>query len=155
MSNIQKYPSEFDDLDFEIIEEHWNEYELEDNSRIKGRIVVTKIIGDPHDPQFYAFELSPIMLSVYAPLPNRGEINNQPNPEEYENLPSYEVRVIRADEKYNRYKILRNGKIVKIKLEAQEINRLTNRFTNQGLPFYVVSYGHSVIVSDSKNKIQP
>jgi hypothetical protein len=155
LSISEKYPPEFDDLDFEVIEEHWNEYELEDNSRVRCRIILMKIIGDPHNLQYNSFELSPVMLSVYAPLANRGERNNEPRPEECNNLPSYEVRIIRADEKYNRYKILRNGRIVKIKLEVPEINRLTNRFNSQGLPFYVISFGHSIITNDAKNKIQP
>lgn len=155
MSAPQKYPNEFDDLDFEVIEEHWNEYELEDNSRIKGRIIVKKIIGDPHDPQYYAFELSPVMFSVYSPLVNRGETDNEPSPEEYNRLSSYEVRISRADEKYNRYRILRNGRVVKIKLEVSEITRLTNRFDSHGLPFYLMSYGHSIIMNEPKNNIQP
>lgn len=135
MSESQKYPNEFDDLDFEVIEEHWNEYELEDGSRIRGRLILRKILSDPHDLEYCGLDLAPPIFTVHTPVSQRGQKNNVPRPEEYNELAKYEVRINRADEKYNRYRILRNGRIVKIKLEVPEINRLTDRFDNEGLPF--------------------
>ncbi len=155
MSNIQRYPSEFEDLDFEVIEEHWNEYELEDNSRIKIRLVLKKMIGDPHNPNHIACDFAPVIFSVYTPISYRGELNNAPKPEEYETLPSYEVRIERANEKFNRYRILKKDIIVKTKLEVPEIKRITDRFDNDGIPFYVVYNMPHFLIMDSKNKIQP
>ena len=36
-------PQDFEVLDFEIVEENWNEYEIGDGNRLKARLVLTRL----------------------------------------------------------------------------------------------------------------
>lgn len=153
-----KYPDEFEDLDFEIVEEHWNEYELDEgNCQLRGRVIINKIISDPNNQDLYAFEFAPVIFSVNAPLSIRGERNNQPKQEEYNTLPRYEVKIKRADEKYNRYRILKNDTIIKVRLIVSEVTRLQNRFDENGIPFYIMNYSYDIpkVKPKSKNALLP
>jgi hypothetical protein len=154
-STTSQLPDEFEELDFIVLEENWNEYELEDNSRLKARTVLRKIYGDPANPQIRLFDFNPIILAIYSPLSNRGERNNEPQPHEYNTLPSYEVRIQSNDEKWNRYRILKTGQEVRTKLSATEIRRITDRFTTDGLPFYMYYSGFPAINLKSQDALRP
>jgi len=71
--NPNSLPDEFETLDFEILEEGWNSYELSDGVTIKSRTILKKIMVDPMNPKKYGFDTLPMLLSVFAPLANRGE----------------------------------------------------------------------------------
>lgn len=43
---LSQQPRDFDELEFSIEEERWNEYELNDGARVQGRVVLTKILRD-------------------------------------------------------------------------------------------------------------
>ncbi len=148
-------PDDFEELDFTVEEKNWNEYELADGSRIKGRLILKKIIRDPNNPNNYNFDLQQPFYAVYAPHANRGSRNNEPQPHEYVTLPNYEVRTTRNDERWNKYRILRTGHIMKIKLTVTEIHRITDRFDKDGIPFYLVTAGPTVVISPSNGRLQP
>jgi len=143
-SNI---PPDFEELDFEILEEHWNEYDLSDGSRIKARTLLKKVIMDPNNTDNLSFDFVPIISVVYTPPANRGERNHAPAPDEYPNLPMYEIRIERPVEHWNRYRILRNGRVFRVRLSVTQIQRARDRFDNDGLPFYMINSG-PMIVSD-------
>lgn len=148
-------PDEFEELDFILEEENWNEYELDDNSRIKARTILRKIYTDPNSPDTRLFDFNPTIVTVYSPLANRGERNKEPQPHEYNTLANFEVRILRSDEKWNRYRILRTGQEVRTKLSATEIRRVNNRFTNDGLPFYLFYAGFPSINVKSPDGLRP
>jgi hypothetical protein len=148
-------PSDFEELDFVIEEEVWNEYELVDNSRIKARIFLNKIMRHPQDPNNHGFNIQPPVYVVYSPPANRGEMNHAPQPQEYNSLQSFEVRTTRSDERWNMYRILRTGQTVKLKLSVSEIRRVTDRFADDGLPFYLVTAAPSVLITPSNDKLKP
>ena len=143
---VTRYPDEFEELDFEIINEYWNEYELSDGITIKARTLLKKIVIDPNEPDKYAFDLQPIISAVYAPLALRGEKNNAPKPEEYNTIANYEVEPKRSDEKFNVYRILKSGHIFKLKLVITKFSRLVDRFDKDGLPFYILNHGPMVVM---------
>ena len=145
MSSMQdSLPDEFEDLDFEILEEGWNTYELSDGVTIRARTILKKIFADPMNPNKYGFDTLPTILSVSAPLANRGEKNNAPDLEEYKTLPSYETKINQNNEPFNIYRIMKNGQVVKLKLVVTKISRVVDRFDNYGLPIYLVNSGPMV-----------
>lgn len=149
-----KYPDEFEELDFEIQHEYWNEYELSDGVTIKSRILLKKIVVDPNNPNQFAFDIQPIISTVFAPLALRGETNNPPIPEEYATLPNYEVESKRNDEKFNVYRILKTGHVVKLKLVVTKFSRIVDRYDKDGLPFYLLNNG-PMIVMEKNDKNEP
>lgn len=152
-SRVSQLPDEFDELDFTVLE-NWNEYELEDNSRLKARSILKKIYQDPTNTQLILFEFNPTIVAIYSPLSNRGERNNEPRPDEY-TLPNYEVRILRSDEKWNRYRILKTGQEERSKLLATEIKRITDRFNTDGLPFYLYYAGFPAINLKPQDGLRP
>lgn len=153
--SVQQYPEDFEELDFSIEEEHWNEYELSDGSRIKARTLLKKIIRNPNTPEEMAFDIQPPIYVVYAPIANRGPRNNPPQEHEFNTLHSYEVRIRRPEEQWNRYRILRTGHLIRIRLMVTEIRRIADRFDATGLPFYLVTSGPSIVISPPDNFPQP
>ena len=139
-------PDEFEEHDFSIDQENWSEYELNDGTRIRARLIITKIMADPHNPNALMFDFNPIIIAVYAPVQNRGERNNEPRPEEWNTLPSFEAVPIRSDERWNRYRILRTGRIVRCRATVTRIRRVTDRFNLDGMPFFLIDNSPMVTV---------
>jgi len=65
-------PPDYEELDFKIEEEEWNEYELDDGVTIRGRIFLAKIMRDPNDPKKMSFDIAPPKWAVHASTPLRG-----------------------------------------------------------------------------------
>lgn len=153
---MSQLPPNFEQLDFTVEEEHWNEYELSDGSRIKGRVILQTVRRNPNDPSGLEFRTVPPIFVPYAPVESRGEMNNEPRPEEYEKLPREEVKIIRNDEKWNRYRVAGIDRIFMLRLSVGTIYRVTNRYTNDGLPFYLFSYTHNLpMISLNHNYLKP
>ena len=49
-------PIDFEEMEFTIENEEWNEYEIQDGVRIRGRIILNKIIRDPYNPNTFSFD---------------------------------------------------------------------------------------------------
>lgn len=154
-SKILPFPEDFEELDFEIINEYWNTYELSDGVRIKARTLLKKITVDPNDPNNHSLDLQPIISSVWAPVAVRGERNNPPQSSEYFSLPSYEVELTNSDERFNVYRILKNGNVLKLKLIVTKISRVIDRYDNNGLPFYLLNSGPMIVMEQNKSQTKP
>ncbi len=139
-------PDDFEELDFTIEEEHWNEYELNDGSRIKSRMILQKITADPNNPNLFDFDIGPLISSVYSHPTNRGPRNQAPRPEEFNTLPNFEVRAVRSDEQWNIYRISRSGRLVRLRATLTRIRRIADKFDNDGLPFYLIDIGPMIVV---------
>jgi hypothetical protein len=146
---MSQLPPNFEQLDFTVEEEHWNEYELSDGSRIKGRVILQTVRRDPNNPSRLEFMTAPPIFIPYAPVKSRGERNKAPKEGEYEKLPKYEVRIIRNDEIWNRYRVSGRDRIFMIRLTVKMIHRVRDRFTDEGLPFYLMSYEPIVAHADT------
>ena len=68
-------PIDFEEMEFTIENEEWNEYELKDGARIRGRIILNRIIRDPYNPNVFSFDFSKPVWVVSAPTALRGEPN--------------------------------------------------------------------------------
>lgn len=149
-------PDEYEELDFIVEEEYWNEYDLVDSSRIKSRSILRKVYADSNNPTSMVFDFNPPIIVIYAPQTNRGERNNQPRPEEYNTLPNFEVKIQNNNEKWNRYRILKTRQEIRTKLIATEIRRIKDRYYNDGAPFYLYySASPSVYINPMKDALRP
>jgi hypothetical protein len=136
----QRFQTTGPELEFEIIKEYWNRYKLRDGSRIKARLLLTRIMNDENDPGLYFFEFSNPILVVSCPNDKKGDPNNEPKPEEYNALPSEPIEFEESPvEEWNEYKIAESGKILKVKYTVSGIKRVPNRFNHDGRPFYLVT----------------
>jgi len=54
-SQPSKLPDDYEEMEFTIEDEGWNEYELKDGVRIRGRVVLQKVIRDPNNPNLFNF----------------------------------------------------------------------------------------------------
>ncbi|MBN4046082.1 hypothetical protein JYT57_00190 [Nitrosarchaeum koreense] len=144
-------PDDFEQLEFSVEDESWNEYELSDGTRIKARIILKRISKDPNNPKSLMFDLVPPFFTVLTPSANRGERDNEPHPSEGQ-LSNFEVKIIRSDEKMNLYRILKTGELLRIKLSVAKISRATGRFDKDGLPYYLINSGPTIVLDPSDKK---
>lgn len=143
-------PLDFEDLDFTVQAEEWNEYELKDGAVIRGRIFLTRVQRDPYDPKNFALEFSNPVWIVRAPVSMRGQPNitvGQPV-----SGTKYEVHVDRSHEPWNVYRIIQTDQKLKIKLNVNEVNRFVDKFDLKGMPVYDLPNGVTVNVSEPELK---
>lgn len=149
-TNKPQLPDDFEEMDFSVEDENWNEYELDDDCRIMARIILKKIIRDPNNPQNYSFDMTPPIYTVFSPQTKRGEKGNQPAPTEYNTLENYELKINRSDEKWNVYRILKTGQKLRIRLTVSRIRRIKDRYDKDGLPFYLMDSLPMLIMDPQK-----
>jgi len=143
-------PRDFEEMEFTIENEEWNEYELKDGARIRGRIILNKIIRDPYNPNVFSFDFSQPVFVVFAPTALRDE----PNLDRLEKDSSekFEVHVNRNHEPWNVYRIVKTDQKVKVKLTATEVNRWADKYDKRGLPVYDIPNRVSFDISQKKTK---
>ncbi len=141
-------PIDFEEMEFTIENEEWNEYELKDGARIRGRIILNKIIRDPYNPNTFSFDFSRPVWVVSAPIALRGESNWNGIKKDSS---KFEVHVNRNHEPWNVYRIVKTDQKVKVKLTATEVNRLVDKYDKRGLPVYDIPNQVSFNISQKKN----
>ncbi len=146
-NGLQPMPRDFEELEFSIEDERWNEYELNDGARICARIILVKVMRDPNNPNHVNFKLPNPVWVVYAPEHMRGEPSNT---QDLANAPKYPVRINTSNELWNVYRIVRTGQKLKIKLEIDEISRYTDKYDADGMPLYHVPHGVAINISPSQ-----
>lgn len=154
MSKPPPLPADYEELEFKIEEEDWNDYELSDGARVKGRIILAKIMRDPNDPKKLSFDLAPPKWTVYAPPHLRGKPSLEliKDPTKQKTHEKYKVHIDKSHEPWNIYRVLRTGQEIKIKLAVDEINRFKDAFDQNGSPFYQVPNGIAVSVKGNQPK---
>lgn len=138
-------PRDFEEMEFTIEKEEWNEYELKDGTVLRGRIILQKVIRNPYSPNDFSFKVSPPIWAVYAPASSRGE----PNVKQGERVlgSKYEVDVNKPVEPWNVYRIIKTGQKLKVKLAVTEVSRFVDKFDADGMPVYDVPTGVSIALS--------
>jgi len=142
-------PKDIEVLDFEVIEEHWNEYELDDNTKLRGRAVLSRVARPRLGAVAGQYDLSfnPI-FTVTAPPNQRGKPGPPLTPEEFvvkqEDISSglkIPVRPITHSEPWNIYRIEKTMDIFQAKLVVSAVYRVKDRFDQFGEPAYVIQHG--------------
>lgn len=146
------FSKDFEDLEFDVIEEQWNEYELTGQIKVRGKITVTRFMRDKHnpDPNFVNMSSQNVFV-VTAPVEQRG-IPSPLNPSEIKTPAGISVDVLTSNEKWNKYRIRTTGIVIKVKLVLHEAFRIQGRFDNDGMPAYIFSSG-PLVVPDRKSNI--
>lgn len=134
-------PKDLEVLDFEIVDEDWNKYDLADYTVLKARIVLARI-GRPKFGPTGQFSLaSQTLFAVTAPPEKRGAPMEIPPKSELEGLQKEPVKILTSSEPWNKYRIPKTGDILQIKLVVSEVFRVKDRFDTFGEPFYFVTSG--------------
>ena len=135
---MQRPPPDFEVVEFEPIEEHWNKYELQNHTVVRGRIIVTRFARNSHAPDPTQFAISTQNIFVVdAPPESRGTPTPPLTMEEIANPQGVPVPVLTSNEVWNKYRILQNGLVLKVKMVLDEAVRIQDKFDNDGMPQYV------------------
>ena len=125
------------ELRFKIVEESWNSYELGDESTLKARVVLGKVIKGKDNEVFC--DVTPPFFVVSAPNNKRGPQDNEPMPEEFSSIEKEAVKILSSDEKWNEYETVDVKFNIKIKYTVSNVTRLKGRFNKYGFPFYLIT----------------
>jgi len=139
-------------LDFEIIKEPWNKYEIIDGSILKTRFVLKKVVEQPlgKDKSTFQIDGQPITSTFGSP-----ELKGTPTTQVY---PPEELKksIVQEGlgynvlgEEWNEY-ILEDGTKIRIKNTVTKISR-TDKYEKIGDPIYLVET--NVILQVTKPKI--
>lgn len=145
-------PPDFQEMEFTIEEEEWNEYELDDGVTIKGRLFLGKVIRDPNDPKKMNFDIAPPKWVVYSPTQLRGtpSLELLKDPVKQKEAKKYRAHVKRSHEPWNRYRIIQTAQEVKIKLTVDEILRFEDAYDQKGCPFYSIPNGVAISIKGNE-----
>jgi hypothetical protein len=142
-------PQDFEVLDFDIEKEQWNEYELSDGNRIKARVILTRLVQIFDKPQSegetYRGETKKVFVTYGRPATNRQPPSGPMTVEEIRKLPRIPVNPNTSNERWNIYRIIKNGRIVKVKLVVDEIYKIEGLFEPTGLPTYQITSSELIV----------
>lgn len=140
-----------EELDFEPIEERWNEYELLDENvyvRLRGRIILVKLFRNPAGKSQYGMKLHKVFA---VSSPRKGVPMKPPTPAEIKKMEKYPVEIVSSREPWNIYKVVRTGELLRVKLIVTDVYRLRGYYDSEGEPFYVIHSGS--LVSKGKGRL--
>ena len=136
-----------EEVEVDPINEPWNKYELEDGSRIRSRLIVTKILW-PKGSMIKDQAKLEIGVSfqkivvVFSPSQLKGTPNPNP-PGADEVLRSDRKRTLcgitKKSEDWNVYRMADKRGIIKMMNLVSEIYRVDNLFDSTGSPYYLVN----------------
>ena len=125
----------YGDIDFKVIKEDWNEYELEDGSILRGKVIVVKLL----EGESGLIVNSTNVFGVLVPP----ELRGKPSPTRYseEELLKHVVKedikfkVIKED--WNEYE-LEDGSRLFVKLTLVSVSK-TDIYDPHGEPVYLIN----------------
>lgn len=140
------------ELDFDVVREPWNKYELADGSYIKSKYVLMKVKKVGPDEQGKAsldVGGQPLIVSYNVPKELRGSPSTELySPEQILKAVESEVRYNTISEDWNEY-LLEDTTRIRVKITVSRVLR-TKLFNRDGEPIYHVD--HAVIVQGSPPK---
>jgi len=133
-------------IDFEVIREPWHKYELNDNTIIKTKYVLTTLNKTQKDEKpNYAIDGQAITVVLPAV-----ESKGPQDPAQYTG-DDYKKAIIQDDVKYNTLDeewyeyIVDDGTKLKLKMTVIGISK-TSKFNKKGDPVYIVNHGFMINV---------
>ncbi len=129
------------DIDFDVMREPWNKYELGDGSILKTKCILTKVhkrltIGEK--TASYGLDSQNVIVVYNVPPNLKGEPSKQTyGPKELESsIVQDDIRYTTISEEWNEY-IAEDGTKVRLKSTVTKVSR-TNKFDKNGNPRYLV-----------------
>jgi len=136
-------------LDFDVLREIWNKYELQDRSVLKVKIVLTKVTkveaqSAPHgsEPsQTYSFDTQHIVLVLTN---ERGPTDSRTysSAELGAAITKSDIRFTTIAQDWNEY-VVDDGARIKLQPVLLNVSK-TSKFDNKGLPVYVTNINTTV-----------
>ena len=129
------------ELEFEPIEEKWNEYELLDENvyvRLRGRIILLKVFRNPARKSEYSMRFHKVFV---VSSPRKGVPMKPSTPAEIKHLEKYPVEIMSSREPWNIYRILQTGEIIRVKLIVADVYRVKGYYDAEGEPYYIIKSG--------------
>jgi hypothetical protein len=139
------------ELEYRIVREHWNIYDLDDGVVVRARTFLVKLLRDegPDGKPVYGTTTG-VVVDVRAPSKKKKlpPPERMPTPEELEGAKKTEVPLGQSpDEPWNEYQFDDGNKTfgLKIRLVVSGITRVEGQYDTFGNPTYLVS--HSTVVA--------
>jgi len=132
---MKLYDRDYDYIDFETIKENWCFYGLEDETIIKFKIVLLKIVSTPVDPvkgKGMAFNTANL-VTIFSSKEAKGNPSLKGNAIKIEKK---DITFKVLNDEWNEYK-LEDGKILKLKPTIVQIDK-TAGYDEFGEPRYLV-----------------
>jgi len=133
------------EIDFDIIQEPWNSYELEEGILLKIRFILKKVIKEGTN---YDYTLGSQNLTTVTHVPGKlkgPKTNQQFSPEELEsNIINENVSFNVLREGWNKY-IIEDGTRIRIKISLTKVSK-TAKFDKDGNPIYIVNTSTKVTI---------
>lgn len=142
-------------IDFEIIKEPWNMYQISDNSILKTRTILKKI-ERVMDGEKMSYTIDAQTLTVvYADSALKGTPSNKPITKEdlQKSMDKPDMRYDTLSQEFNEYH-LNDGTKIKIFTNVTGISR-TSLKDAKGDPVYTISSANSIEIKPSDQYKQP
>ena len=143
-----------------MIREEWNDYELPDATRLKAKLVLTKILRRRTTPPSM-YEILGVPVIVTNSDPQRRRAPNPLTPQETMSLgtpgPSdmkIPVEVAVSSERWNQYRITQTDEVLRVKLILIDVYRIPDHFDDIGEQMYHVTTGNIVAPLPQRDRSQ-
>jgi len=141
------------DEDFDVENEYWNLYQLEDGTILKHKMVLVRVVKEEVDETgrpVYGLAIQGIVGTI-PPKELRGEPSTRRySPKELsDSIIKEDMKFKPKEEHWNRYK-LRNGTTIEIKPILTMVSK-TDKFDERGEPIYLIQ---SQAVAKGKGRIK-
>jgi hypothetical protein len=142
--SAQQLPPDYEDLEFRVTEENWNDYELQGGYTLKARSVLLKVMR-VRGPQPGQDQIGTAGQDIFivTSAPRRGPPSPL-TPQEVSGLIDVTRRVLRierSNELWNVYEVPRTGNVIRTRLMITDISVVENRFDNFGYPAMIIRSG--------------
>jgi hypothetical protein len=137
----QPSPKDTEVLEFDVVEEKWNKYDLADQTVLKARVIIARIARPKFGPTGQYSISGQTIFSVTAPPEKRGQSMQLPPQSEWNTLPKDPVKILTNSEPWNKYRIPKTGDVLQVKLVVTEVFRVRDHCDSFGEPFYIVTSG--------------
>ena len=141
--SIPAFDPNYRSYDFDVEKEQWNEYELKDGTRVKGKLVVTRIIRRPITPPNTYDTIAQAMFTVTTEASRRKPPSPPLTPDELAqiNLPGpnemkIPMEVLTYAERWNQYHLTATDEMLRIKMVLIDIYRIPDRYDELGEPIH-------------------
>jgi len=141
-------------IDFDIINENWNVYELEDKTIIKQKHIISLIFGtgeiDEKGKEKIGFAANDIIV-VFSPKEIRGPPDKNysiPELEKYIIVPNVKFSLIK-DAEMNQYKTEKMN--ISVRTVVKRIEK-TSKFDPKGMPQFIVRYESMLLIQEPEEE---
>ena len=132
-------------LDFDVVKEHWNKYQLADNCLLKIKIVMTNVVKEPtkskDDKQNYTFDAQNITVALTSERGSPDSRNYSPK-ELLDSVVKDDMRFTTVAQDWNEY-VVDDGARIRIQPILLKVSK-TSKFNGKGVPIYTTDINLNV-----------